>query len=158
MQKPPKEKDQKEIIEPEDPLIDEEDLQTDLEKLEEQLTEVQEKINDKPKFFQKEENKNEKEFAKTMLEAGYRGETLITDKEGFKKITTDKRLEILSKLKEEQIESVQDLADKLNRDRANLSRDLDTLFKEDMINYEREGKKKKPKLKHSRIAIRPLEI
>lgn len=99
-----------------------------------------------------------KNFSQILVENGYRDETLITDKEGFNRVTTEKRIEILQKLNEKDIDSVKDLADQLNRDRGNLSRDLEILFQEDMIEYQRDGKKKKPVLKHKIVVPEPLEI
>lgn len=101
---------------------------------------------------------DEKSFPQILVENGYGSETLITDKKGFNRITTEKRTEILEKLNKKDIESVKELADELGRDRGNLSRDLDILFQEDMIEYQRTGKKKKPVLKHTRIVPEPVEI
>jgi predicted transcriptional regulator len=110
------------------------------------------------KQTQEQDNERKKNFARILAENGYRENTLITDKEGFQKITTDKRMEILETLAEQEVDSVQSLADYLDRDRGNLSRDLDILFQEDMIGFEREDNRKKPLLKHNKIVPQPVEI
>lgn len=107
---------------------------------------------------EKNEEVSEKDFARILVENGYRDETLITDKEGFNRVTTQKRMEILEELSQKEIGSVKELADELGRDRGNLSRDLEILFQEDMIDYQHDGKKKKPVLKHTRVVPEPVEI
>lgn len=132
-------------------------ISTDLES--EELKEISRLTGQLAENIEKKEKEvSNKNFAQILVENGYGEETLITDKEGFNRVTTLKRMEILEKLNREEIGSVKQLADELERDGGNLSRDLEILFQEDMIEYQHDGKKKKPVLKHTKIVIEPLEI
>lgn len=95
------------------------------------------------------------EFARRLTEAGIVNFLLI-DLETAKSVLTDRRMELLETIRDEEVESVTDLADGLGRDKAAVSRDLDLLFEQDLIVYEREGSRKIPKLKHETVVVEPL--
>jgi len=73
-----------------------------------------------------------------------------------KEILTDKRIEIIRTVREQQIESKRELARKLDRDIKSVSRDLDILFKHGVINYEEKKGRKIPELSADKIIIEPL--
>lgn len=95
------------------------------------------------------------EFGRLLAEAGYVNFLLI-DLETAKSVLTDRRIELLETIRDEPIESVTDLAETLGRDKAAVSRDLDLLCQQDMIEYERDGSRKIPKLKHETVVVEPL--
>lgn len=95
------------------------------------------------------------EYARRLTDAGIVNFLLI-DRETAKSILTDRRMELLETIRDEEIESVTDLAETLGRDKAAVSRDLDLLFEQDMIVYEREGSRKIPQLKHETVVVEPL--
>jgi predicted transcriptional regulator len=93
---------------------------------------------------------------RTLAEAGFSPDFLVIDLNTAKSVLTDRRMELLETVRDEEIESVTDLAERLGRDKAAVSRDLDLLCRQDMIVYEREGSRKIPKLKHETVVVEPL--
>ena len=96
------------------------------------------------------------EFVRLLAEAGFCPNFLVIDLETAKSVLTERRMELLETIRDEEIESVTDLAESLDRDKAAVSRDLDLLFEQDMIIYERDGSRKIPKLKHEAVVVEPL--
>ena len=96
------------------------------------------------------------QFMRTLAEAGFSPDFLVIDLNTAKSVLTDRRMELLETVRDEEIESVTDLAERLGRDKAAVSRDLDLLCRQDMIVYEREGSRKIPKLKHETVVVEPL--
>ena len=95
------------------------------------------------------------EFMRRLTEGGIVNFLLI-DLETAKSVLTDRRMELLETIRDEEVESVTHLAETLARDKAAVSRDLDLLFEQDMIVYERDGSRKIPKLKHEMVIVEPL--
>ena len=96
------------------------------------------------------------DFAKSLSDSGY-DETLILDLETVRKLT-DNDIEVIEKLKNGDIVSVSGLADELDRDQANVSRNLQKLYKLDIVNIENEGRTVTPKLKHDYLTIDPYKM
>ena len=96
------------------------------------------------------------QFTRTLAEAGFSPNFLVIDLETAKSVLTERRMELLETVRDDPIDSVTDLAERLGRDKAAVSRDLDLLFEQDMIVYEREGSRKIPKLKHETVVVEPL--
>lgn len=94
-------------------------------------------------------------LSKTLEDAGYR-DLLLIEPEDARKILTEKRLEIIRKLQREDVESIRGLARELGRGENVVHRDLKTLFEEGVIDFEEEGKRKVPVLRHENIWIKPL--
>lgn len=80
----------------------------------------------------------------------------VISEETAQTVLSPRRREILSVLKESEPESVRDLARKLGRDKAAVSRDLRDLAEHSLIDYEDAGRAKKPVLQHQRIIVEPL--
>lgn len=59
-------------------------------------------------------------------------------------ILTPKRLELLDRIATEDLDSVRDLARQLDRHPSIVSRDLDRLFDAGVIEFERDGRAKRP--------------
>lgn len=64
---------------------------------------------------------------------------------------TDKRKEILETIKEEKVESIRDLARKVDRDPKNVLEDVRLLFKLNIIDVQKKSGKKIPKIAHDSI-------
>lgn len=92
-----------------------------------------------------------KEFARKLEEKGYE-DILILDKEHAKRITP-KRQELINVIKKEEIKSIRNLARKVDRDPNNVLDDIKILFELDVINVEKKGRRKIPKMAHKSIAL-----
>jgi hypothetical protein len=83
-------------------------------------------------------------------------DVLVIDRETARKILTEKRQELIARIREGDIESVRGLADDLDRDISGVSRDLDLLAVNDIVEYETEGRRKIPHLKHQTVVAEPV--
>lgn len=95
------------------------------------------------------------EFTRKLAEAGY-DDFLILNKETAGNVLTQKRRELLELIADEEPESITELAQAADRDVSIVHRDLDLLFEYSLIEYEKEGGKKRPTLKHSHAFVEPL--
>jgi predicted transcriptional regulator len=94
-------------------------------------------------------------FAQRLAKAGY-SDFYVMDRESARKVLTEKRLEILEYLKQNEVESVRELSRELDRDIKNVSDDLGVLWENALIDYEGDGRKKKPYLVSKNIFIKPV--
>lgn len=95
------------------------------------------------------------EYLRALEEAGF-SDSLVLRRESANKVMTDERKRLLDVITEEHPESKKDLSEKVGRDPAAVNRDLDLLFKYDLIEYEQDGARKIPKLKHNHIFVEPI--
>ena len=100
-------------------------------------------------------SRNRTEFARALTEAGFT-DFLMLDTETAQSVLTERRVELLRRIRAEDFDSVQRLADDLGRDKAAVSRDLGLLFEHNAVDYEVEGSRKVPTLKHERIVVEPI--
>ena len=84
------------------------------------------------------------------------GDVLVTDRETAKSVLTEKRQELITRIREGNIESVRALAADLDRDVSGVSRDLDLLFEADIVEFDTEGQRKIPRLKHDTVVAEPI--
>ena len=77
-------------------------------------------------------------------------------RETAEKVLTEKRMELLAEISTGEAESIRDLARKVDRDVSVVSRDLDILFEADVIDYEKNGRMKKPVLSYRNIIATPI--
>jgi predicted transcriptional regulator len=97
------------------------------------------------------------QFFKEVVERSKDVSTHVVPAELAREILTKKRMEMIHKIREkEELESKRDLARKLDRDIKAVSRDLDTLWKYGIINYEEAKNRKIPELTADKIIIEPL--
>ncbi|MDY6774183.1 MAG: transcriptional regulator [Candidatus Nanohaloarchaea archaeon] len=96
------------------------------------------------------------DFARDVVSRGLEGDVLLIPRDAARTILTQKRIEIVETLREEDFESMRGLARELERDIKSVSRDLDVLWEHDIIEYRREGGRKIPELEHDRIIVEPL--
>ena len=94
------------------------------------------------------------EFIKMLAEKGYE-DSIVVRKETAREVLTDERLKLLDQIREK-TNSINGLARDLERDPAAVKRDLDILFKHDLIKYKKDGNKKLPILKHNHIFVEPI--
>jgi len=94
-------------------------------------------------------------FAIKLAKAGY-SDFYVLSREAAAEILTEKRLELLDYLNNHEVESIRDLARQLERDKRNVSDDLDILWENDLIEYEEDGSKKQPYPTSKNIFIKPV--
>jgi DNA-binding transcriptional ArsR family regulator len=94
-------------------------------------------------------------FLRRLTEAGI-DDVLILNRKTAEDVLTEKRLDIIDAITTNKIESVRALARHLDRDVSIVSRDLDVLFESGIIDFEEEGRAKRPVLAHETIMIEPL--
>ena len=104
------------------------------------------------------EGEREDEDLKFMrkLMTGDFEDVLVLDLDAATRVLTDKRRELLERIDDGKVESIRSLANDLGRDKAAVSRDLDTLFEYDLVEYEREGARKIPRTKHETVLVKPI--
>lgn len=95
------------------------------------------------------------EFAKRLVEAGYE-DFLVLEKDDAESVLTAKRQELLETIAAEDVASITDLAERVDRDVSIVHRDLDLLFRYSLIAYEETGGRKMPRLKHEHVFVEPL--
>lgn len=105
---------------------------------------------------QERETKRGLEFVRMLAEGGFSPDFLVIDFETAKAVLTDRRMELLETIRDEEVESVTGLAERLGRDKAAVSRDLDLLCQNQLIEYERQGRRKIPRLLHETVVVMPL--
>lgn len=94
-------------------------------------------------------------FLRRLTEAGI-DDVLILNRGTAEDVLTEKRLEIVDAITTTDIESVRSLSRHLGRDVSIVSRDLDVLFEAGIIDFEEEGRAKRPVIAHETIMIEPL--
>jgi predicted transcriptional regulator len=87
------------------------------------------------------------EMARTLAMDGFE-DIHVLDQETADKVLTPKRRELLERLFNEEYESVRALARAVDRDRGAVSKDLQTLAKNDLVAYEECGASKTLRLRH----------
>jgi predicted transcriptional regulator len=95
------------------------------------------------------------EIARALAKQGLE-DVFVLDRDSAREVLTEKRTEILDTLKTEDIESVRHLAEVLNRDKSVVSQDLQVLAKHDLVEYDKEGRRKVPKAKHENVIVAPV--
>jgi len=71
-------------------------------------------------------------------------------------VLTDERQRLLEEIQRGDLDSVRDLARRVDRNVSIVSRDLNALFQADLIRYENNGRSKKPVLAHKNVLVEPL--
>jgi predicted transcriptional regulator len=94
-------------------------------------------------------------MARALATGGFE-DVLVTDRATARKILTPKRQELIARIRAGDIESVRALATDLDRDVSGVSRDLDLLFEADIVEFETDGRRKIPRLKHATVVVEPI--
>lgn len=95
------------------------------------------------------------EMARALARGGMDGVHVLR-LEAASEVLTPKRHEIIELLSEEDVKSVRGLARRLDRDKAQVSRDLAVLAEHGLIKYDTDGRAKRPYLPQERIVIEPV--
>jgi predicted transcriptional regulator len=94
-------------------------------------------------------------MARSLARGGMEGAQVISW-ESAKTVLTPKRREIVEVLRQQQVDSVRDLARTLDRDKGQVSRDLADLAEIGVIRYEKNGNAKRPLLTQEHIVVEPI--
>ncbi len=96
-----------------------------------------------------------KQMARALARGGMEGVHVLSH-ESAAEILTPKRRDLITYLAENEIVSVRDLARQLDRDKGQVSRDLETLARHGVISFETDGRAKKPYLQHEHVVVEPI--
>lgn len=96
-------------------------------------------------------------FSRALREGGF-DDFLMLDRETAQKVLTDERLRILDALDEHEdaLKSKTDLADILDREVSAVHRDLDLLFENGLVRYEKDANRRIPKLAYEHVVVEPI--
>lgn len=94
-------------------------------------------------------------MARALASGGF-DDVHVVDRETAATLLTEKRQELIERIGDGDIESVRSLAADLGRDVGAVSRDLDRLFEHDVVEYDEEGQRKIPRLKHGAVVAEPI--
>lgn len=94
-------------------------------------------------------------MARVLAANGFDGVQVIS-RESAREVMTEKRLELLERLRDGEFDSVSDLADAVGRDKGDVSRDLKLLTRNGVVTYGLEGNRKVPELTGETIVVEPL--
>lgn len=95
------------------------------------------------------------EFARVLARGGMEGAQIISQ-DTADDVLTEKRREIIARLQRQDIESVRGLARELDRDKAAVSRDLKLLAEHGIVDFETDGRGKRPYLQHDHLVVEPV--
>lgn len=95
------------------------------------------------------------QYLKQLSEADL-SDVLTLRRDTAENVLTEKRVELLRTIERQDVSSIRDLARQVDRDVSIVSRDLDLLFEADVIEFERDGNAKRPKLAHENVFVTPV--
>jgi predicted transcriptional regulator len=96
------------------------------------------------------------EFFKKTAEEEKDISTHVIPSDMARKILTEKRMELINTIREEDISSQRDLSRKVDRNIKSVSTDLEILWKYGVINYREEENRKIPELSADKIIVEPF--
>lgn len=94
-------------------------------------------------------------LADALNSAGHR-DVYVLAREDARRVLDGHREAILDHLRDHEVDSVSELADTLDRDTGNVSRDLQVLADCGIVNMTVEGRTKVPELVHELVVVEPL--
>lgn len=94
-------------------------------------------------------------LADALTSAGYR-DVYVLGREDARRVLDERREDILDYLRDNEVDSVTELADALDRDTGNVSRDLRVLADYGIVNMTVDGRAKVPELVHELVIVEPL--
>lgn len=95
------------------------------------------------------------QYLQRLDEAGL-SDVLTLRRDTAESVLTEKRMELINKIGSKEVASVRDLARQVDRDVSIVSRDLDLLFEADVIEFEQDGRAKRPKIAHENVFVKPV--
>jgi len=102
------------------------------------------------------EDQETRDFINRVLQREREETVNIIPKEAARDIMTEKKLEILHTLDEIEVSGVRDLAREMDRDPGQVTKDLKQLWQYGLIDYQEEGRRKKPVRTADKIIIEPF--
>ncbi len=96
-------------------------------------------------------------ISRILSREGY-NDVLFLSPEDARRVLTEKRLEIIRTVKDEEPESIRGLARRLGRRENVVYEDLELLFEEGIIDFEEEGNRKIPVLRHRNVWVYPIVV
>jgi predicted transcriptional regulator len=100
-------------------------------------------------------NSDSTKLLRALAEAGYE-DSLVLRRETAERVMSDERARIIEELRDDDVRSIRELARRLDRDAGAVKRDLDVLFECDVIEYDKKGARKAPRLKYENVFVEPL--
>ena len=100
-------------------------------------------------------NNTQIEYIRWLTESG-EDDVVSLSRETAERVLTEKRMQIVKEIAEDEVSSVRELARRLERDVSIVSRDLNVLFEAEVIDFEENGRSKKPVLAHDDIFVDPV--
>jgi len=95
-------------------------------------------------------------MARALARGGMEGAHVISI-ETAREVLTPKRFEIIDCLRDgDPVESVKALAERLDRDHGQVSRDLSVLAEHGIVKYDTDGRAKQPTLAPEHLVVEPL--
>jgi len=97
------------------------------------------------------------QFTRALREGGFE-DFFMLDRGTAREVLTDERLRLVDAMDEheDEIRSKSDLAEVVGRDVSAVHRDLDVLFENGLVRYEKVGNRRIPKLAYEHILIEPI--
>jgi len=94
-------------------------------------------------------------YLKTLTEAGL-DDIVVLQRETAERVFTEKRSQLVDQIATGEVESVRDLGRRTERDISIVSRDLEVLTEAEVVDFEEDGRAKRPVLAHENIVIEPI--
>lgn len=95
------------------------------------------------------------QMARALAMGGMDGVNVLSH-ESAERILTEKRRELIHVLRTEDVESVRDLARRVERDKGQVSRDLAILAEHAVVDFEKTGRAKRPYLQSDHLVVEPI--
>ena len=95
------------------------------------------------------------EYLRRLADVGF-DDVLVLRQDTAEEVLTEKRMELVAEIANDDIPSMRELARRVDRDISIVSRDLDVLFEAGVINFEQEGRSKQPVLAHENVLVEPV--
>jgi predicted transcriptional regulator len=94
-------------------------------------------------------------FIRRVAEAGF-DDVLLLSRSTAEEVLTEKRMELLNEIATDDLESMRDLGRRVDRDISIVKRDLDILYEAGVVEYEQNGRAKRPVLAHKNVFVKPV--
>jgi predicted transcriptional regulator len=103
----------------------------------------------------KSQGNTEMKYLRWLTEIGQE-DIHVIQRETAERVLTPERIRLLNAIKDEKPNSVRELARVVDRHVSVVSDDLNVLFEADIVEYETEGRSKRPLLAHENVFVQPV--
>lgn len=94
-------------------------------------------------------------MAQALARGGMEGVQVLSF-ESAERVLTPKRRELIETLRTHDVDSVRELARRVDRDKGQVSRDLGILAEHGVVSYDEQGRAKRPYLVQEHIVVEPV--